>query len=95
MTFIQTDTTPPVVTLDENSERVSGRSVTIKWRANENAIFRCSVDNVFDDRDCGSGLDSQIKLTDLEDGEHSVWIKATDTLGNLAPWKKHTWVVGK
>jgi hypothetical protein len=83
------------VTLDENTERVSGNNVKLKWRTNENAIFQCAVDSLFNNRDCGSGTASEVILTDLEDGPHTVWIKAVDELGNRAPWKKHTWTVGE
>ena len=89
------DTRPPILTLDENTERVSGHNVTLKWRSNEYAIFKCAVDSIFDDRDCGSGRDSEIKLSNLDDGPHTIWIKANDELGNIAPWKKHTWNVGE
>ena len=40
------DTRPPIVTLDENTERVSGHNVTLKWTSNEYAIFKCAVDLV-------------------------------------------------
>ena len=83
------------MTLDENTERVSGNNATLKWRTNEYAIFQCAVDSIFDDRDCGSGMASEIVLSDLEDGPHTVWIKAVDALGNIAQWKKHSWTVGK
>ena len=83
------------MTLDENTERVSGHNVTIKWRANENAHFQCAVDSIFNNIECGFGQDSQIKLSNLDDGPHTIWIKAVDELGNIAPWKKHTWNVGE
>ena len=89
-----TDTKPPIVTLDENTARVSAHNVTLRWRANENAIFQCAVDSIFDNRDCGAGRSGELKLTGLEDGPHTVWIKAEDELGNIAPWTKHTWRVG-
>ncbi|XP_028410633.1 uncharacterized protein LOC114533322 [Dendronephthya gigantea] len=87
------DTKPPIVTLDENTERVSAHNITLKWRANENAIFQCAVDSIFDNRDCGAGRSGELKLKDLSDGFHTVWIKAEDVLGNVAPWTKHTWRV--
>ena len=93
--FSLSDTTPPIVTLDENTGRVSGNNVTLRWRTNEFAIFQCAVDSIFDNRDCGSGTDSEIALTDLYDGPHTIWIKAVDALGNDAPWKQHDWNVGE
>ena len=83
------------MTLDENTQRVSASNVTLIWRTNENAIFQCAVDTIFDNRDCGAGRASELELTNLGEGPHTIWIKAVDELGNIAPWKKHTWNVGE
>ena len=81
--------------MDVGLPPVSAGNVTLKWTSDEDATFQCAIDDIFANQDCGIGVNGEFRLTNLPDGDHTVWIKAVDKLGNAAPWVKHSWLVGK
>lgn len=87
------DSLPPVITMDANLPTVSSNNVTIKWTSSEPATFECAVDSIFNNVDCGFGEDGDLVLTNLDEGQHTVWVKAVDDLGNHANWARHSWLV--
>jgi hypothetical protein len=87
------DTTPPVVTFLQPPLYTNGVAV-LKWTSNEKAVFHCSLDNS-DFVDCGEGVTSRWLGSALEDGEHTLKVRATDDAGNIATPQPWTWKTGK
>ena len=90
--FIHLDATPPVVTFVQPPSLTNDNAL-LKWTSNENAVFHCSLDKA-DYVNCGEGFSSQWVGADLEDGEHTLEVRATDDAGNIATPQPWTWKAG-
>lgn len=91
--WLISDTTPPVVTCDKPPKQTNG-VVLLRWTSNENSVFHCSLGGL-PYKNCGQGLMSQWTGSALDDGEHTLKVRATDDAGNIATPTPCSWQVGK
>jgi hypothetical protein len=83
------DATPPEVTITEAPSGTTDQpTATIRFTGEEGAAFRCRLDSLIEFEPC----DSPVELTDLEAGQHTFTVWATDEAGNEAS-ASATWII--
>ncbi|MDQ2622487.1 MAG: hypothetical protein M3Y45_05545, partial [Actinomycetota bacterium] len=87
------DTVAPVVELTANPDALTAESTaTFEFTVDDlDATSECRLDS--DDEGTWGACDSPITLTDLESGEHTFRIRATDEAGNVSTPVTYTWQV--
>ena len=93
-----TDTTGPVIELDPNlPDRTTSNSPRFTWKSDEPADFKCSLDDMTSWRQCGTGLrkNGVWQGDNLDDGDHTLFVKGEDQLGNPGRTVSHRFNVGK
>jgi hypothetical protein len=86
------DGVPPVITLINPSRRTND-SPEFTWRSSEQADFECSLDRGSYES-CGNGVNGRWSKNNVGDGEHILFVRGKDTVGNVGRRSPHSWIVG-
>ena len=70
-------------------------SITIRWRANENSVYQCAVDDITKAVNCGSGRLGTWRTPPITYGEHTFYLLAKDNVGNIAEILSRKWTAGE
>ena len=90
-----TDTRPPNVAIEPPfPEKISSKSINIRWSSDESATYLCAIDNS-PATNCGSDNNKKWTTPRLDDGDHTFSLTAIDRVGNRAPTLRKQWTVGK
>ena len=90
------DNNPPKVTISESFPTKTSNPVSVvRWTSDENARFKCYVDDPKNQVPCGYGKTGEWRTPRVPDGEHTFFLTAVDTLGNKGPTLSRKWFVGK
>ena len=94
--FNLSDTKVPVVKLIGTPPKKSTYPTgSFIWTSDETASFECAIDVVETGQDCGSGKTANWMTPELSEGEHTFYLFATDSNGNVGEPIKYTWKIGK
>ena len=89
------DSTGPKVKFDESQPRSTLNNPRFSWTADEPANFQCALDDPTYWEQCGGGTNSDWQGRNIPDGEHTLYVRGKDDLGNIGKPTKHQFTVGK
>ena len=67
----------------------------LSWSSNEEAFYKCAIDYLASLSDCGVGRRKEWSTPRLNDGKHTFYLVAEDSVGNRAPSVSIMFTVGK
>ena len=93
--FVILDTKVPLVNLIGTPPRFSALDTGLfYWTSDEDASYECAIDLAESGTSCGSGTSVKWDSPQLEDGEHTFYLFATDSNGNQAQPIEYKWTIG-
>ena len=88
------DTSLPVITFDKPDPKKPEKDLSVTWKSSEDADFECALDSPFDYKKCGNGKTGAFQKDDLPDGEHKLYVRGKDDVGNVGKPSVYTVTTG-
>ncbi|CAB3983302.1 Hypothetical predicted protein [Paramuricea clavata] len=74
---------PPIVTITSDDSPYSTRAPSFTWESNEDATFKCAIDDTRFYQPCGQGLRGRHTARNVPDGKHAFFVQGTDKARNI------------
>ena len=91
--FAFVDVRGPVVTISDAS--ITRNRALFSWSSNKPARFYCAIDNQNSWRYCGAGTIGSQPYYNLQDGQHTFYVRGEDARGNRGNPALRQFSVGK
>ena len=88
------DTSLPVITFDKTDPDTPQKDLRVTWKSSEIAVFECALDAPTKYEDCGNGKTGVYQKDDLNDGEHKLYVRGRDEIGNVGLPSVYTVTIG-
>lgn len=84
-----------MITFDKPDPTNPEKDLAVTWKSSENAEFECALDDPTQYEDCGKGNTGGFQKDDLPDGQHKLYVRGKDDVGNVGEPSIYTVATGR